>query len=639
MRGEWTQGSVSFNVESLEGRQMLAGEPWSWQAKMIGLDQATVNYPTISGKGQTIVFIDSGIDYNHPSLGGGYGSGKKVIAGYDFIDNDADPFCTTNAHGTGVAGIAIANPYVYKGYRFQGIAPQANVIALRENSTAGVKNALEWVLANRTRYNIVAVNMLDFQHSGASTYSTVLKSLIGAGVFVSHPAGNGGAGAPMIAQVDAADFSAGSVNSGGTVSSFSQRGPELDLLAPGEKVTLPYYDVASGAHNYVDTADGTSYSSPTVVAAAALIKQVNPKFTPGQIMQIMQDSGKSVYDATSTRTYKLLNVNAALALAYQRSSSTTVPPTTPPTVPPTPPPTTPQTPAVVKQSAFKSVTIASTGDTIIEAENFDNGGEGVSYHDTEAANLGKNNYRPGLGVDIESSSTGGRDVASFKTGEWLEYTVNVATAGVYTITTRVASQGAGGKFHIEVDGADKTGQLSIGDTGGWQKWGNVTRTGVSLGAGGHVIRFKADAVGSLGYLANVDSIKFTRFVAPPKPSLPFTVQAASFAAQRGIASSGRNISYLDQGDYVMYKGLDFGGTTGLSRFSVNIMTKYSGNQIQIRLGSPTGRVIGTLTTQSTGQFARYQVQTTRIEKTTGVHDVYLTFVGRSVGAIQWIKFG
>src|SRR5215813_8653317 len=62
----------------------------------------------------------------------------------------------------------------------------------------------------------------------------------------------------------------------------------------------------------------------------------------------------------------------------------------------------------------------------INAENFDNGGEGVAYHDTTAGNSG-GQYR-NTGVDIESSSEGAYDVGWTAPGEWLNYTASVAAA-------------------------------------------------------------------------------------------------------------------------------------------------------------------------------------------------------------------
>jgi len=60
------------------------------------------------GAGVTVAIIDTGIDYMHSSLGGGFGPGFKVIGGYDFVNKDDDPMDDVG-HGTHVAGIVAAN--------------------------------------------------------------------------------------------------------------------------------------------------------------------------------------------------------------------------------------------------------------------------------------------------------------------------------------------------------------------------------------------------------------------------------------------------------------------------------------------------------------------------------------------------
>lgn len=86
------------------------------------------------GEGITIGILDSGIDYNHPSLGGGFGPGFKVIDGWDFVDNDPDPM-DEHRHGTHVAGIAAGNNESShndpESLPFLGIAPDANLVAYR----------------------------------------------------------------------------------------------------------------------------------------------------------------------------------------------------------------------------------------------------------------------------------------------------------------------------------------------------------------------------------------------------------------------------------------------------------------------------------------------------------------------------
>src|SRR5439155_18888610 len=78
----------------------------------------------------------------------------------------------------------------------------------------------------------------------------------------------------------------------------------------------------------------------------------------------------------------------------------------------------------------------------IRASDFDDGVEGVAYHDTSAGNSG-GAYRS-TDVDLEPSTDGGYDVGWIVGGEWVTYTVNVGTAGSYTAKLRVASPGGGG---------------------------------------------------------------------------------------------------------------------------------------------------------------------------------------------------
>src|SRR4029077_7727369 len=112
---------------------------------------------------------------------------------------------------------------------------------------------------------------------------------------------------------------------------------------------------------------------------------------------------------------------------------------------------------------------------------YDNGGEGVAYHDTESANQG-GQYRLTEGVDVEGSADGGGgyDVGWIYPGEWLKYTVNVTAAGAYDIQARVASPGAGGNFHIEMNGVNVSGVMTIPATGGWQTWQTITASNVTL---------------------------------------------------------------------------------------------------------------------------------------------------------------
>jgi hypothetical protein len=160
-----------------------------------------------------------------------------------------------------------------------------------------------------------------------------------------------------------------------------------------------------------------------------------------------------------------------------------------------PAPTTGSTPY-----AGTAVTLPGTA----QFENYDAGGEAVAYKDTTSGNSG-GVYRSN-NVDIQATTDvgAGYNLGYVKATEWLNYTVDVKTAGTYAIDVRVASKGAGGTVHIEVDGVDKTGPIAVPDTGGWQVWKTLTKTGVTLAAGQHVVRVVMDTNGASGYVGNLN---------------------------------------------------------------------------------------------------------------------------------------
>jgi hypothetical protein len=487
-------------IETLEPRQLLS---WSPYAKVLGMDQAEANFPNITGAGEAVAVIDSGVNYHDSALGGGIGPGFKVEAGYDFLNKDGDPFPDTYAHGTGTAGLIAANQFSAGGYTHRGVAPGVKIIALRQGDASQTNQALQWVLDNRVKYNIVAVNILDYAGSSPRhAYKANLAKLDALGVFVAHPAGNGGASKPVSKGLIPDDFAIGAADLHGGISTFSQRGSNLDLLAPAQDVPILYYDIAT-RKPFTTISWGTSWASPVTVATAALIKQVDPRFTPSQIMKIMQDSGANVYDSVTKITYKRLNVNAAIGLAYQRRGGQT----------PQPPSSSGPTP-VGKQSPFKGtpfrITPAASGTTVIQAEDFDKGGEGVSYHDSEAANRGRDNYRAGYGVDIGAASGGGRAVNYAYAGEWIEYTVYVPKSGTYTLGARVANSAKGGRFHIDVDGKNRTGTLGVTKSKRGRTWFTPGKSGIALSAGNHVLRLRFDKASGNGQVGNFDSLQVTR---------------------------------------------------------------------------------------------------------------------------------
>ncbi|TMI41479.1 MAG: carbohydrate-binding protein, partial [Betaproteobacteria bacterium] len=130
-------------------------------------------------------------------------------------------------------------------------------------------------------------------------------------------------------------------------------------------------------------------------------------------------------------------------------------------------------------------------------------------HDNVKGNAG-GQYRTSEDVDIIVSSDslgGGYVVNNFETGEWLAYTVNVATSAQYDIELR-ASNGNWSpppRFHIEIDGVNVTGSVTVPNTGSWNTFQWVGKLGVPLTAGRHVLKIVADQ-----QYFNLDAIQILR---------------------------------------------------------------------------------------------------------------------------------
>lgn len=145
--------------------------------------------------------------------------------------------------------------------------------------------------------------------------------------------------------------------------------------------------------------------------------------------------------------------------------------------------------------------------------NFDNGGEGVSFHDVDRKNKGGDYRRTDIGVDIERNDDAAapdigdapgnhRSVGYTRAGEWLTYTVNVEKSDTYDFLLRYASA-AGGTAHLEVDGQRVGSSIGLTSTGGWNTWTTVEQAGINLAAGRHVLKFAIDSSVNGGDVANL----------------------------------------------------------------------------------------------------------------------------------------
>src|SRR5580698_334576 len=137
----------------------------------------------------------------------------------------------------------------------------------------------------------------------------------------------------------------------------------------------------------------------------------------------------------------------------------------------------------------------------VYAANYDTGGQGVAYNVT-AANGSANGYRSD-GIDLEATAdtqdntgAGADDIGWTTAGQWFNYTVNVATAGTYTVAFRVSSPyGIADAVHIDnASGTNLSGSVTIPNTGGYQTWTTVDAS-VTLPAGQQTLTVNQDSNG------------------------------------------------------------------------------------------------------------------------------------------------
>lgn len=129
---------------------------------------------------------------------------------------------------------------------------------------------------------------------------------------------------------------------------------------------------------------------------------------------------------------------------------------------------------------------------VIEAGNYDvfegGSGQGIAYSDVSINNEG--DFRKEEGVDATFIAGEGATVGWVVSGEWVEFTINVEKAGLHKMEFRFASgnQSGGGPFWLELNGKKITGNITVGSTGGWDKWKSQTVEGIPLMAGENILR-------------------------------------------------------------------------------------------------------------------------------------------------------
>jgi len=184
----------------------------------------------------------------------------------------------------------------------------------------------------------------------------------------------------------------------------------------------------------------------------------------------------------------------------------------------------------------------------VQSENYDTGGQGVAYN-VGSTNGTANNYRAD-GVDLETTTDtgGGYNLGWTAAGQWFKYTVNVSTAGTYTVTFRVANGNTtSGTFHVQnASGTNLTGTVTVPATGGWQTWTSVTAN-VTLPAGRQILTWMQDAGGfNLNYMTFASTTTLTAVAqidaGSPSAVAPFSADADFSAGNEFSSTNAINLN-------------------------------------------------------------------------------------------------
>lgn len=238
----------------------------------------------LTGTGQTVCILDTGVNYTHTAFGGCYGdnnasSNCTVIGGWDYVNNDNDPI-DDNGHGTHVSGIVASGDSTYRGVSYGSKIVHVKVLnSVGVGGTANVVKGIDWCVSNASAFNISVITMSLGDNETYNNYcsggsiETAINAAVAAGIPVVVAAGNCvgpdqpsctvGVSYPACLTNATA---AGAVNNNDAITYM--RSPNIfELLAPG---VLVRSTIIGGGF---DDKSGTSMAAPHIAGAIAILQQ------------------------------------------------------------------------------------------------------------------------------------------------------------------------------------------------------------------------------------------------------------------------------------------------------------------------------------------------------------------------------
>jgi subtilisin family serine protease len=302
-------------VYALENVKIKGVKPQPSQTLTWNIDRvdAEISWGISTGDPVKVGVIDTGIDLKHPDLQANIKGGYNAINPLKSSNDD-------NGHGTHVAGIIAA---LNNSIGVVGVGPNIDLYAIKVLNASGsgyisdVIEGIEWVINQKnTQGGDWVINMSLGTSQDVPSFHEAIVNAYNAGVTIVAAAGNTGGAVsyparyPEVIAVSATDEN-------NQVPSWSSRGPEVDLAAPGVNIYSTYK-----GQSYA-TLSGTSMAAPHVTGAAALIidtkkcdLNLDGICTPAEVQQRLEQTAIDLGTPGKDYLYGSGLVNVYNALTY-----------------------------------------------------------------------------------------------------------------------------------------------------------------------------------------------------------------------------------------------------------------------------------------------------------------------------------
>ncbi|MFF4622732.1 carbohydrate-binding protein [Nonomuraea jabiensis] len=268
---------------------------------------------------------------------------------------------------------------------------------------------------------------------------------------------------------------------------------------------------------------------------------------------------------------------------------------------------------------------------VFDAEYTDKGGlTGHSVRTLQPVHRQAEHFGAQQGIQVANhgGAEGGATVGFTDNGDWISFEP-YTLAGATRITARVSSGGPGGTIEVRSGSSTGTllGTLTVSNTGGWDTFTDVSAALSNAPSGTTKLFLVFKGVSGQGNLFDVDAFTFTTGSAPST-----TVEGESSTSGSGVqvaahapASGGQTLGFIENGDWAGYANVD---TAGAKTFSARISSAGAGGTIQVRSGSATGTLLGSVSVPSTGGWETFQNVTTTLTGS-AAGPLFLVFTGGS----------